>query len=169
MLWLVVFLQGKQCSLWRKFHNQQTSLQAMFSPYFVRFINPRWLLQSLRNLIPTSLWISPVPSPRPYPTYFGDTTQCLLAKTQELASLCTVAQRLHLIIHLIYLPKPFFFFNGFASYSLLPPSPIRNKNRTNFISDIWEIGMGHRTRLRECNKRASVKDVRLQIAFLTGA
>lgn len=48
---------------------------------------------------------------------------------QELTSLCTVEQRVHLIIHLIYLPKLllFFFLNGFVSYSLLLPGPIRKK------------------------------------------
>lgn len=87
---------------------------------------------------------------------------------QELTSLCTVEQRAHLIIHLIYLPKLFFFFfNGFASYSFLPPGPIRNKKRTNFISNVWEIRMGHGTRFGECNKHTAVKDARLPIAFLT--
>lgn len=87
---------------------------------------------------------------------------------QELTSLCTVEQRVHLITHLIGLPKLFFFFNAFASYSLLPPGPIRNKNRTNFIPNVWEIRMGHRTRFGECNKHTAVKDVRLPIAFLIG-
>lgn len=59
LLWLVVFLKGKHCSLCRRLHNRYTSSQTMFSPYFVHFINPRWLLQSLRNLIPNSRWITP--------------------------------------------------------------------------------------------------------------
>lgn len=49
---------------------------------------------------------------------------------QELTSLCTVEQRVHLITHLIYLPKLllFFFLNDFVSYSFLLPGPIREKN-----------------------------------------
>lgn len=48
---------------------------------------------------------------------------------QELTSLCTVEQRVHLITHLIYLPKLllFFFLNDFVSYSFLLPGPIREK------------------------------------------
>lgn len=88
---------------------------------------------------------------------------------QELTSLHTVEQSTNLIIHLIYLPKLIFLFcfNGFASYPLLPPGPIRNKNRTNLISNVCEIRIGHRIGFGGCNKHTAVKDVRLPIAFLT--
>lgn len=76
-------------------------------------------MQSLRNLIPNSLWISSILQPPPLShIVWRYHTMPPSKNLQELTSLCTVEQRVHLITHLIYLPKLLLFF--FSLMTLFP-------------------------------------------------